>query len=93
MGTNAFIGRNDFYVIDGGKPVEIRPTIRDTFFDMVEETEIKKAFGFVNYLEDEIIWVANTSEGKKAFVWDYKTGEWYIYDYAHDVTAGGRGAI
>ena len=93
-GTNVWIGRNDFFYMDAGKPTEIRPTIKHEFFELVEETEIKRAFGFVNHLEDEIIWVANTaSYGKLAFVWDFKTGEWYIYNYAGDITAGGKGGI
>jgi len=93
MGTNAFIGRNDFYVIESGRPIEIRPTIRDTFFTMVDDTEVEKTFGFANHLENQIEWIANTSEGQKAFVWDWDTHEWTIHDYACDITAGGKGAI
>lgn len=94
-GINAFTSRNDFYVMDGTRPTEIRPTIKHEFFELVDETEVKRTFGFANYLEDEIIWVANTSDyGKLAFVWDYKTGEWYIYSWSHaDITAGGKGGI
>jgi len=93
MGTNAFIGRNDFYYIEGGRPVEIKPSIKDEFFALVGETEVEKAFGYPNYLENQIEWVANTSSGKKAFVWSWETGEWVIHDYAHDMTAGGRGGV
>ncbi len=93
MGTNAFIGRNDFYVIDGDRAVSVGEKVRDRFFDIVGRTEVEKVFGFENNITSEVVWVANTSEGKLAFSWDYKIREWNIYEFGNDLTTAGKGAL
>lgn len=95
MGTNAFIGKEDFYVIDGGEAVPLKNSdkIKDKFFDIVGQTEVKKTFGFRNDWENEIAWVANTTAGKFAFVYNYKNFEWYVYEYAANITGFGKGEV
>jgi len=93
MGTNVFIGRNDFYAIDGDRAVSIGEKVKDRFFDIVGRTEVEKVFGFENNITNEVTWIANTSEGKLAFSWDYKIREWNIYEFADDLTAAGKGGL
>ena len=93
MGTNFFIGRNDFYMMDGDTPRPIGEKIKDKFFDIVGYTEIKRTFGFENNITHEVIWIANTDEGKLAFVYDYRRGEWSVYEYGHDISGAGTGVI
>ena len=92
-GTNYFIGRNDFYMMRGQYPEPIGKNIRDKFFDIMEWTEVEKVWGQNYMLRNEIEWIANTSEGKFAFVYNYKNGEWSVNEYVHDVCAAGIGAI
>ncbi|MFA5154119.1 MAG: hypothetical protein WC554_16335, partial [Clostridia bacterium] len=40
MGTNAFLGRDDFYAINGGEAESIGERIRYKFFDMVADAEL-----------------------------------------------------
>jgi len=93
LGTNAFIGRNDFYVIDGSYPVPIGGKIRDKFFDIVNLDDIKEVYGFENNITNEVCWTANTDDGRLIFAWDYKLREWSVYDFADDIVMAGKGAI
>jgi hypothetical protein len=95
ISTNAFIGNDDFYRIDGTTPVSIgTPYIRDRFFNDVGRTERESAFGWHNPYLQEVLWIATTStEGQKGFAWNYKFNEWYEYDFADFISAAGRGAI
>uniref|UniRef100_A0A6M3KZ03 Uncharacterized protein n=1 Tax=viral metagenome TaxID=1070528 RepID=A0A6M3KZ03_9ZZZZ len=94
LGTNVFLGRDDFYMMDGDMPVSIgADTMRYKIFDLVDETEIQNVWGVSNILESEVLWVANTSGGKYAFVWNYQNKEWYMYQWADDIIGSGRGAI
>jgi hypothetical protein len=93
QGTVMFLGKDDFYYINGDHPEPIGENIRFKFYDIVSETEAQNTWGFWNPMENEIVWVANTSDGKKAFVWDYKYREWYLYDFPVDVTGAGTGGI
>ena len=92
-GTNFFIGRSDFYKMRGHYPEPIGAKIRDKFFDIVEWTEVERVWGQHYDLRNEIEWVANTNEGKFSFVYNYRTKEWTVNEYAHDVIAAGTGAI
>ena len=94
--TNAFIGNNNFYKMEGTTPVVLDPQgkMREKFFDIVGKTEIQKTVGFHNLSNNELIWVANTkADGKLAFAYNYLFGEWTVHNYADDITCGGRGAI
>jgi hypothetical protein len=93
MGTNAFIGRNDFYIIEGDYPVSIGEKIRDKFFNIVNLDDIKTVYGFENNITNELCWLASTSEGDLCFAYDYKLREWSVYSFAVDLITGGKGAI
>lgn len=93
MGTNAFIGRSDFYVIEGDFPVAIGAKMRDKFFDIIDLDDIKEVYGFENHLSNELCWIANTNEGRLIFAWDYKLREWNVYDFALDFIMAGKGTI
>ena len=92
-GTNFFLGKNDFYVMQSDYAEPIGERIRDKFFDIVGRTETKKTWGQHYSLRNEIEWIANTSEGKMGFVYNYKTGEWSVNQYLNDMIAAGTGAI
>jgi len=92
-GTNFFLSRNDFYRMQGDYPESIGAKIRDKFFDIVAWTEIEKTWAQHYELRNEIEWIANTSEGKLGFVYNYKLNEWSVNQYRHDITAAGTGAI
>jgi hypothetical protein len=93
MGTNAFIGNDDFYYINGEQPDPISSDkMRFKFFDVVNTAEIKYVWGIANYDAHEIIWTANTTTGKYQFVWDWKTDEWFLYKFTDSIVGIGRGA-
>lgn len=93
MGTNAFIGRNDFYIIEGDYPVAIGEKMRDKFFDIVDLDDIKEVYGFENNITNELCWLSSTSEGDLCFTYDYKLKEWSVYDFAVNLVTAGKGAI
>ena len=93
LGTVLFLGKDDFYLINGDNPEPMGESMRYKFYDIVPETEAANTWGFVNPMENEIVWIANTSEGKYAFVWDYKYKEWYLYQFPIDITGAGMGAV
>jgi hypothetical protein len=93
MGTNAWLGRDDFYQLNGDYPVSIGKPIRDKFLKEVGYSEIEKVFGFANYNSNEISWVANTDTGQRAYVWNYKTNQWTTNEYPLQVHGFGRGAV
>lgn len=93
MGTNAWIGRDDFYMMNGDQPVSIGKPIRDKFFQTVAATEVERTFGYTNYNANEVYWCANTTEGQKVFVWNYKTGQWTKNEYPLTVHGYGTGAV
>ena len=96
QGTNAFVGDNNFYKMEGTAPIPLdeQGKMREKFFDIVGKTEIQNTVGFHNKLENELVWIANTkADGKLAFAYNYLFGEWTVNEYAHDITCGGVGAI
>jgi hypothetical protein len=93
MGTNAWLGRDDFYTMNGDYPTSIGGPIRDKFLQEVGATEIEKVFGFANYNSNEISWMANTDTGQRAYVWNYKTNQWTTNEYPLQVHGFGRGAV
>jgi hypothetical protein len=93
LGTNAFLGRDDFYVLNGDSPSSIGGPIRDRFFQDIGESEVERVFGYANYNANEIYWVANTVSGQRVYVWNYKTSQWTINEYPLTVTGFGRGAV
>lgn len=95
LGTSAFLGRDDFYIIDSGTPQAIGKDLsRYDFFNQVTETELENVWGWSNTVANEIVWMANTSSGLLGWVWNYISKEWSIYKFgAATITAAGRGAI
>lgn len=92
--TNYFVGTNDFYVMDGDMPISIGERVREMFFSMVGFTELEKVVGYENTVLNEILWLANTSEGKFVFAYDYKRKEWNVYQYGNqDIISFGKGAV
>ena len=61
------------------------------FFDIVSPTEAQNTWGYANYLENEVQWIANTENGKFSFVLNLNNDEWSIYQYAVDLTGAGKG--
>ncbi len=89
-GTNAFLGRDDFYAINGDTAESIGERIRYKFFDLVAEAELPNVWGVHDIFHRELQWYANTSEGQIAFVWNYNTREWTTYDFSNYVTCFGE---
>jgi len=88
-GTAAWMGRDDFYVLNGEDAEAIGQRIRHFFFSEADPTTV---WAGVNYLTYEIMWVADTlNYGKMAFVWNWKYSEWYLYRFPDDITCLGRG--
>jgi hypothetical protein len=92
-GTNAWLGRDDFYMMNGETPEAIGGEIRNAFFDGLGYTEMENVWGGVNYNLNEVMWVANKNDGRKVYVWNYKINQWYIYDLAINESAFGMGVI
>lgn len=93
QGTNAFLAKDNFYVINGDVPESIGDPIRDKFFDVVPEGERKKVFGrFIPSL-NKILWIAGTNDGngKLGFLYDVPNREWVTWKFYHEVTALGFG--
>ncbi len=93
LGTTAWLGRDDFYVMDGDQPVSIGEQIRTKFFDIISDTEASRVFGIPNHRLTEIMWMANTTEGRYGFVYNYKYKEWYVNQFYHEITGWGKGAV
>jgi hypothetical protein len=93
MGTNAWLGRDDFYSLNGDFPASIGGPIRDKFLKEVGFSEIEKVFGFANYNSNEISWVVNTDTGQRVYVWNYKTNQWTTNEYPLQVHGFGRGVV
>lgn len=89
MGTNAFLWRDDFYIISGNDAVAIGERIRHDFFNLVPEENLPYVWGQHYPRKHEVVWVADTTDGRLAFTWDYKEEEWYIYRYWDSVVGGG----
>jgi len=91
MGTNAFLGKDDFYKINGDHPESIGGPIRYKFFDIVDKSEVKYTWGVNVSPNNQIWWFANSKEGQICFVWDYKHNQWTTFDFYNRVE--GVGAV
>jgi hypothetical protein len=85
-GTVAWCGLSDFYFLNGDIAESIGAPIRKQFFDMVADDELESVFGFNNGRNNEIIWVANTSEGQYCFIYNYVEKAWYTRQFTNNVT-------
>ena len=93
-GTCAFVGRNDFYIIDGETPVSIGKDVRNRFFDLVNPTELKRVVGGANTLKKEIRWLAtDTDSTRREFVYNYKYNTWTHNVRANNMSCMGKGEV
>ncbi len=90
---NAFLGRDDFYMIEGENITSIGEKVREKFFEITEQTEAENTRGFLNEDETQILWFVDTSDGRVVFGWDYKRREWTVDKFADTITTLGTGAL
>lgn len=95
MGTNVFLGNNNFYYMNGDQPEEIGEKIRYKVFDnSFLTTEAREhMWGMFATELKKILWFADTLEGQMAFVYDCITKEWGTYSFVDRITGGGAGAM
>ena len=94
MGTNLFLGRDDFYMINGDMPTPIGEPVRSKFFEEVNTEEIKRVYGYHNRPLAEVRWLATANDGTRwEFVYNYRYKEWYVNDRADKMSCGGKGGI
>jgi hypothetical protein len=92
QGTVAWLGRDDFYVMDGTWADSLGLQIKDFFLEEVTEANREKTYGFVNPIEREIIFLATTtSYGLLGFVYKWQFKDWVVYDFNDAIKSGGRG--
>ena len=96
LGTNAWLGRDDFYRLNGDYPVSIGSPVRDKLLAEVGETELQNTWGMANYNDNEIWWFVKATMGEyvgqKAYVWNYKTDQWSVNTFPVNITGLGKGA-
>ncbi len=90
MGTNAFMGKDDFYKIKGDHAESIGEPIRYKFFDIVDKSEVQYTWGVEIPSSNQIWWFANSKEGQVCFVWDYKFNSWSTFDFYDRVEGVGE---
>jgi len=94
LGTVAFLGRDDFYVMNGDQPESMGEAIRHKFFDLVDYTEVENTWGYSNPDQHEVMWFVKTvSMGNIAVVFNYMHKEWASYKFADEIVSCGRGAL
>lgn len=92
MGTNAFLGSDNFYSMNGDIPEQFGDKIKDKFFDVISETDRKRVWGKLLKGQRKIFWIAksNSGEGQLAFVYDYGNKEWATWKFYQDITGLGE---
>jgi len=92
LGTNAWLGVDNFYTMNGTTAVAIGGPIRKKFFSIIDDDDLEKVFGINNYRYSEILWVANTREGQYGFSWNYAENSWSTYKFDGNLSGlGGFG--
>jgi len=89
-GTNVFLAEDDFYEIAGEQARPIGDKVRYKFLEIVGDN-IDKVVGFHNPREHEVIWLADTTEGRIGLSYDYYDSEWNKYVYANTINCIGEG--
>lgn len=92
-GTNYFIGRKDIYEMVSDRPMPIGKGIKDKFFTITGHTDVERTIGFELDLINRVCWIANTTEGRLGFAYDYEKKEWDIYQWGNDIVGFGLGGI
>jgi len=93
MGTNAWLGNSDFYIMSGDEPMAIGEKIRFKFFDIVNGDNLEQVWGFYDPPMNKLLWFATTEDGQRCFCYDIKTAEWTTYSFWTTVTGGGMGLL
>ena len=92
LGTNAWLGVDNLYTMNGTTAVAIGGPIRKKFFSIIDDDDLEKVFGINNYRYCEILWVAQTTEGQKCFSWNYAENSWSVYEFDGNLSGlGGFG--
>jgi len=92
LGQNAFIGRENFYILESNIPEPIGEPIRYDFFRIVGKTQAEKVWGYHNADDSTLNWFAVTTEGNYTFSWNYVTREWTVFQYNDVINCAGKGA-
>lgn len=94
MGTNLFLGREDFYMINGDMPSPIGEPVRAKFFNIVNTEEIKRVYGYHVAPLAEVRWLATADDGTRwEFVYNYRYQEWTVNERGNTMSCGGKGGI
>ncbi len=93
LDTIVWLGRDDFYILNGDQATTIGGPVRNDILDYVTTKERERTWVSTNHILNEIGWTINTTVGKRMYVWNYQKNEWYIYVFPDDIVAAGRGAI
>lgn len=101
-GTNYFMGVDDFYRLNGDIAESIGVSVRDKFFSLATDTELKKVYGMANLRFNQAAWVITDEDGDQLmFVFNYKEvpresnspGSWSVYTFDKDITGFGGFAL
>ena len=93
MGANAFLGRDNFYKLEGNEPIPIGNDVKDKFFELAGQTEAEQTWSFVDNNNRLIHWFTDTEEGQYAWVWNYQTEEWTVFKFYHEISGAGKGTL
>lgn len=93
LGKNAFMGRENFYILESNVPIPIGEPIRYDFFNKLGKTEAEQVWGYHNADDSTISWFASLSDGDFAYVWNYVTTEWTVFNFSDDIRTAGRGVV
>jgi len=89
-GTNYFVGRHNFYKIEGETPVPIGDDVKDFFFYYVNsDLYLSRVFGFHNRAGHEILWVP-IAAGNSVYSYDYLEKVWNKYETRDPMRGGGQ---
>lgn len=88
-GTIYWLGDNDFYYLSGTNAISIGGPIRKKFFELIDGNQMERTCAMANHKHNEIIWVAETSAGQYAFVYNWKENVWLSYSFDDNLTSFG----
>lgn len=94
LGTNVFIGKDNFYYMNGDTPEVLGDSkIRDKFFSIVTGENLTQTWGKWLPNQHKICWIANTntSDGKMIFAYDTSNKTWATWKCYHSITSIGVG--
>ena len=85
-----FMGKNDFYVFDGSRPVPIGSPLRETVFNEVNQALINTSYALHDALNSRVYFYYPTggaSSPNKCVVYQYKVNKWGRDDQQIEVAA------